>query len=312
MKTLLLSCMSLFWLVSVARAQQSSSSSDKGPLLGESKTQSWRIGAKLSANGAVGKNVVAAMPFPKEWPEQTVKVVKEDVPSGAKVSYKPATSGATQLLITVASLSGEKQATVTIEVTRSALTPPTETGHFVVPEAARLKADMRVFLTPSHHIESDNPKFQTLAKEITADKVLAWQRVEAIYDWTREHVKDRNSADKGALADVQNGSGDGVEISSVFVALCRAAGVPARLVWLPRHCHPEFYLEDQQGQGHWFPCRAAGKREFGGLTEHRPILSKGDKFPSPDRPRETERFVAENVTGFAGKPTAQFIRELAK
>lgn len=295
--------------------QQPAASAAQGPALGDSQTQQWKFGAMLSASGAAGKNLAASLPFPMDWPEQQVKIVREDVPKDVKVSYKPVTGrGATQLVVAVANLpAGQKrEATVVVEVRRSALLPPADTANFVVPDAAKLKPEVRSYLSPSHHIESDHAKIEAQALEILSGKMGAWQRVEALYDWTREHVKDRNSADKGALKAIQNGYGDGAEISSVFVALCRAAGVPARLVWLPRHCHPEFYLEDGAGQGTWFPCRAAGKREFGGLTEYRPILSKGDKFPSPDRPKETERFVAESATGFGGKPSAQFIREIVK
>jgi hypothetical protein len=295
--------------------QQPAASAAQGPTLGNAQTQQWKFGAVLSANNAAGKNLAASLPFPIDWPEQQVKIVRDDAPKDVKLSYKPLTGrGATQLVVAVANLpAGQKrEATVVVEVQRRPILPPAETSNFLLPEAAKLKPEVRSCLSPSRHIESDHAKIQAQAQEIISGKAGAWRQVEALYDWVREHVKDRNSADKGALKAIQNGYGDGVEISSAFVALCRAAGVPARLVWLPRHCYPEFYLEDGAGQGYWFPCRAAGKREFGGLTEYRPILSKGDKFPSPDGPKETERFVAESATGFGGQPSAQFIREIVK
>ena len=65
-------------------------------------------------------------------------------------------------------------------------------------------------------------------------------------------------------------------MSSLFVAICRADGIPARLVRVPGHCYPEFYLLDRDGKGRWFPCQAAGTRAFGGMPDPRPILQKGD------------------------------------
>ena len=47
------------------------------------------------------------------------------------------------------------------------------------------------------------------------------------------------SAEFAALRD---GTGDCEELSSLFIALCRAHGIPARTVWVPDHCYPEFYL----------------------------------------------------------------------
>ena len=88
-----------------------------------------------------------------------------------------------------------------------------------------------------------------------------------------------------------------------------ANAIPARTVWVPGHCYPEFYLVDEQGTGYWFPCQAAGARDFGGIGEHRPILQKGDNFTDPDRPSRKLRYVSEFVTGKGGRPQVQFIRE---
>ncbi len=107
-------------------------------------------------------------------------------------------------------------------------------------------------------------------------------------------------------------TGDCEELTSLFIALCRASKIPARTVWVPEHCYPEFYLVDDDGKGHWFPCQAAGTRCFGGIPELRPILQKGDNFKDPERPRERQRYVSEFLkgSGGAGKPTVKFIRQV--
>ena len=101
-------------------------------------------------------------------------------------------------------------------------------------------------------------------------------------------------------------------MTSLFVALCRNARVPARMVWIPEHCYPEFYLEDADGNGHWFPCQAAGTRQFGRMDEYRPVLQKGDRFKVPEK-RAPMRYVSEffkcDKKG-KGDPRPNFIREM--
>jgi hypothetical protein len=89
-------------------------------------------------------------------------------------------------------------------------------------------------------------------------------------------------------------------MGSLFVALCRAESIPARLVRVPGHCYPEFYLLDRNGKGHWFPCQAAGTRAFGSMPDPRPILQKGDNVlvPEPGTKKKTKvRFLPETLIG---------------
>ena len=58
----------------------------------------------------------------------------------------------------------------------------------------------------------------------------------------------------------------------------------------------EFYLDDGQGKGHWFPCQSAGKEEFGGISELRPILQKGDNFMPLQGVKKPQRYLAERIT----------------
>ena len=81
-------------------------------------------------------------------------------------------------------------------------------------------------------------------------------------------------------------------------------------MWVHGHCHPEFYLENEQGEGRWFPCQAVGKRAFGEMPDLRPILQKGDDFRVPEEGRQ--RFVAEYLNGKAGggNPQVNFVRQI--
>lgn len=307
----LLGCLALsVCLSNSAWAQFKKPSDEQGAKLGKTTTQRWRAGMVVSAEGGACSNLIGTIPVPVDWPEQEVVVVNEDISPLARITYE-SIEGVKQMIVSIPHLPAgrEAKALVTFEVKRSEQLPPDDTDIYLLPEKRKLDRSIRPYLGPSPLIESTNPKIKGLAKQIGKDKEKAWERVEAIYDWVREKVKYENGPIKGALAALQDETGDCEELTSLFIAICRAADIPARTVWVPGHCYPEFYLIDKEGAGHWFPCQAAGSRAFGGIPETRPILQKGDNFRDG---RERKRYMAEKVTGGAsqGRPKVKFVREI--
>ena len=305
----------LAWVLPVAFATsafgQFRQSDPDGAKLGEMLVQRWRCGVEVRAVGGPCTGIVGYIPVPVDWPEQQVEVVEEDIAPEAKVSYTTVDNGVKIMVVKIRHLAaGETaKALVTFEVRRSAVLPPDDADKYVLPDARKIGRQMRSYLSPSPRIESRDRRIRTLAKEIGADREKAWQRVEAIYDWVRENVEYKNGPLKGALAALKDKTGDCEELTSLFIAICRAAGIPARTVWVPGHCYPEFYLLDPDGKGHWFPCQAAGSRAFGGIPEHRPILQKGDNFRPPWNKRDRQRYLAEHLDGTGGRPRVKFVRE---
>jgi hypothetical protein len=172
---------------------------------------------------------------------------------------------------------------------------------------------MSLNLGPSPYIESRHPKVTSAAREAVAEAPTDWQKVEAIYDWVRSNVNHVSGELKGAARALYDKEGDTDELTSLFIAMCRSQKIPARTVFVLGHCYAEFYLEDDEGQGFWFPCQPAGVRSFGAIDEMRPILQKGDNFKNPENPKERLRFVTEYFTAAGrggGKPRVQFISEL--
>jgi hypothetical protein len=267
-----------------------------GQKTGDTKVTRYRAGMILKATGGPCQGASGFVPVPYDWPEQQVTTVSEEISTGARVKYEVVDSGVKVMCIDVTRIAAneEVKAIITLDIRRSAIVPPDDTDIYVLPDLKKLPADIRPYLQPSPKIESRDPKIRDLAKTVGADKEKAWDRVEAIYDFVREKVKYVNGDLKGALAALRDGTGDCEEITSLFIAICRAADIPARSVWVPRHCYPEFYLEDDKGQGHWFPCQSAGARQFGGIDETRPILQKGDNFrPPKGKSKERQRYMAE-------------------
>jgi hypothetical protein len=204
------------------------------------------------------------------------------------------------------------KAIVTFELERSAIQPPANPSTLAIPE--KPDRSLRAFLGASPYIETRHPKIVKLAKA-TGQGLEGWAKVEKLYDTVREKVEYRNGDLKGAARALADGWGDCEELTCLFIALCRVEGIPARTVWVEGHCYPEFYLVDGTGQGHWFPCQAAGARAFGGMPDQLPILQKGDSFLDPDRPGKSLRYVSEFIRGSAtdggGTPRVEWIREPA-
>ncbi len=281
--------------------------------LDKSTTSRWRFGMEVSATGNVS-GIVATLPVPMEWPEQKVKIVSEEVTPKTRVSYRVIDGAVKQMVVSIAKLpAGETaQAIVTFEIEKSWIEPPTETATLRIPKASR---ELAKFLAPSPYIESNHAKIKALASEQTSDETDPWNQAEELFTWVRGNVQYKFAeAIKPAIDALEDGEGDCEELSSLFIALCRARKIPARAVWVPGHTYPEFYLEDAAGQGHWYPCQAAGAApDFGRMPEDRPILQKGDNLKLPDE-RQRERYAKQTLRAkdAAAPPQVKFVMELVK
>ena len=244
-------------------------------------TQRWRFGMVLTANGSAFRNITAKIAVPMDWPEQRVKVVDEDVSRGAEYSLKSFPESGRLMMIRVRQIApgAEVRAVLTFEIKRLYRPAPEATDAYALPDPKKLDRKLAPFLAPSPYIDSKSPEIQGAARQIGAEDQKAWDRVKAIYDWVREKIQFEDNRGKEVLSAVEAlraGKGDCDEITSLFVAVCRASKIPARTVRVPGHVYPEFYLLDDQGEGHWFPCQSAGTPSFGHLPDLRPILQKGD------------------------------------
>ncbi len=300
-------------LTTAAQAQFKQPFDAKGPKLGEATVQRWKAGMIITAVGGPCVGLSGSAPIPFDWPEQQVTIVGEEISPQVKLSYETVNGTAKRMLVKIDQIppGQEVKAIITVEVRRWILLPPDNTDIYELPDKHKIDRSLRIYLAPSKLIESTNPKIKSLARKLGVDKEKAWDHVEEIYDWVRDHIKYQKGPIKGALAGLRDGTGDCEEITSLFVAICRAADIPARSVWVPDHCYPEFYLVDDQGKGHWFACQSAGSRAFGGIPNRDPILQKGDNFKVG---RESKRYLAEELTGgaAAGKPKVKFVRELVQ
>ena len=286
---------------------------------GTEKVYHYEAGVVIKAHG-VCENVMGTMPIPMDWPEQSVQMIKENLSPQVRVDYVKLSPTVTHMQVTAPSLGQgeEAKAVVTFEIRVKEQLAPEETGMYRIP--SKLPRGLKIFLGKSPFIEVNHSKVRKALKEALAeldervepDEITPWKQVETFYDWTREHVEYKDGNLKGAVAALNDGNGDCEELTSLFVALCRTHKIPARTVWVPGHCYPEFYLEDEKGEGRWFPCQAAGDRHFGELLE-RPILQKGDNFHVPWSSKPL-RYAAEHleIKRAEAKPEVKFIRNMTE
>ncbi len=277
------------------------------------KSQTWRIGLILTTP-VTCTNVFATFPVPMNWPEQTVTVDSKEIDRRVSAwKVRELAKGVKQVLVQIPKVAANTTAEVLFQLTirRTRILPPSETDDLVIPK--KIGRELRVFTGNSPYIDCTNPRIKAVSKELASKEAAnAWERVEQIYDYVFENIKYVEGDIENASVALRNGKGDCEAKTSLFVAFCRNARIPARMVWIPDHCYPEFYLEDGEGNGHWFPCQAAGTRQFGRMDEYRPVLQKGDRFKIPEK-RTPVRYVAEYFRcdrEGKGTPNPKFVRDL--
>lgn len=88
----------------------------------------------------------------------------------------------------------------------------------------------RKYTSPEELIECDHSNITSLSRSLTGDTADWHGKVFKIYDFVRGHISYQvQDEERGALWALKTGVGDCSEYSYLFVALCRAAGIPARI-----------------------------------------------------------------------------------
>ncbi len=266
--------------------------SSGGPELGAERTQRWKVGMTVVAQTPC-LDIFGTVPVPTNWPEQDVKVIDEQISDSIpQVRYRDLEGGIRQMLVAVPQLAaGEKaEALVTFEVMRRAIGLPIDTSVYRLPK--KVPRDARKYLANSPLIDCRNRKIRDLAKEITADKEGAWQKVEAIHNWVKENVKHTNDKAKVRDKTLHDKRGHMEDLTGLFIALCRAEKIPAadrlgsRLLLcrvLSRGCRRQWSLvslraERENGVRHRVERRhdsAEGRQHRGARKERTTTIRRG-------------------------------------
>ena len=114
-------------------------------------------------------------------------------------------------------------------------------------------ADLQEFLKQEKYIEKDHSRIRQIAENIIDPNEI--DTVKSIYEYVAEKLEYGGPADEelGAVTAVQCKKGDCTEYSDLFVALCRAKDIPARVATGftvrsddvgPKHHWAEVYLQE--------------------------------------------------------------------
>lgn len=272
----------------------------------------YQRGMLIKAEGGNFRNIVATRTVPMTWPDQqSVRVVKEDLPPGATITYSTIENVGRQMLVKIPSLAAGKEArvVVTFDIQRQPTPPLADTATLHIPAASALDRKLSLYLAPSPFIESDDPGVRQMAEEVAGGQTVAWEKVVAIHAWVKQNIKFAPNAGKerGAAQTLRTRTtSDDADPKSLATALCRAQGIPARLVRVARpgasdHCYFEFYLADADGNGHWLACDATVDASLWPAKSARSVvLQKGDNVTIIDpqsKRRVKHRFLADSLQG---------------
>ncbi len=280
-----------------------------GITFGEPSVTNWRVGVVLVAGSTQVRDVYCRIPVPVQWPEQTVSVFLEELPTAiADVTWE--NLGNIRFLkfrITGVAAGERLIGLVTFQVSTSQIIAPANTSIFRIPK--KRTRDIKSYFSDSPGINLRDTKVKKQAKALFANVQSDWTKIEALFDWVRDNIEERAGDAKGSSDTFSDKFGNVEDRVGLFVAMCRINKVPARVVYVDGSQYAEFYLIDDKGKGHWFPCNISGIREFGSIGEPRVVLQKGDNYRVKGEKKKL-RFVPAKATVKGTRPKAvQFVRE---
>ncbi len=215
------------------------------------------IGLKVTAGDGNMRSTLATTVFPVDWPEQQVEIVESRIPNYFRQDLRELPGGNKQLILFANAIPARSvvEATVLVRIQKSHIVGPQDTSELVVPK--RLPRDVSIYLKDSPYIDATNAQVRNIVRDIDKQEPANdWARIEMMYDWVRENIAYERGELKSVNDAIRDKTGDCEEMTSTFVALCRAGRIPARCVWIPNHCYPEFYMEDAEARALGFRAKS--------------------------------------------------------
>ena len=263
------------------------------------------IGMEIMGRGDAVQ-IAATTPVPGEFPEQKIDAV-EIKTEGCSARVKQLAEGASQLEIIAPEIA---KGQVIRAVAQFKMTLKKQyLGHTQerFPSRQAPPAEIRKsYLQDSPGIQVNDAKVKKLALEIIGSEQHPWEQAASVARWIRNEIKPQLGIYTNVLTALDKRRGDCEEMAAVFVALCRAVNIPARLVWVPNHNWAEFYLQDEKGTGHWIPVHTACYHWFGWSGVHELVLQKGDRISHP-QDRKTVRLLEDWMRWSGARPASRFV-----
>lgn len=241
----------------------------------------------VSNKGYTPSKLMIYQPRPIEWDSQKNVTVEEVTPAPLKSGVDPDHgNGMYYWLIKSAPKSGASmqfkiQFTLTAYETLSTVDPDK------IQPYNQDSPLYKLYTRSERFIESTNPQIVALADKIADGETNPYRLARKFYDYVMDNSKYKllGKGLVGANYLLTNGEGECGDYSSLFIALSRAKGIPARSIvgyWAisglnQTHVWAEFYIENVG----WIPVDATVGQSrkadyyFGNMDNQRIVLNKG-------------------------------------
>jgi hypothetical protein len=277
----------------------------------EPRTYELKIGVELKGEGNA-TDIRASTPVPVEHPEQTIDAVQIET-QGCRASIQSLGEGAAQLVLAAPGIVRGQviRAMARYRLTLKKQYQGYDRDRFPAGQPQPPAVIGKLYLQDSPGIQTSSTLVRKLAAELhsAAASEHPWDLAQSFYAWGREHIEPKRGPFIGVVNALRRRTGDCEELAGVFVALCRSAGIPARLVWVPNHNWAEFYLTDYEGQGHWIPAHTSCYSWFGWTGVHELVIQKGDRLSVPYEAK-LQRLIPDWAQWSGKKPALRFLADL--
>lgn len=274
----------------------------------EPRPYQLKVGMRLEGTGPATQ-IMATTAAPVEHPEQAITGYDLDG-AGCRVALRALSREAGQVVLSAPGIV-EGQVIVGAALFRLTLHKSYqgyERDRF--PAEQEFPKDFRkLYMYDSPGIQTRGRDVRELAVKIAGQIDHPWDKARAYYGWVWENIRARTGPYTSVVEALRDRVGDCEERAAVFVALCRVSGIPARLVWVPNHNWAEFFLLDEQGEGHWIPAHTSAYNWFGWTGAHELVLQKGDSIYVPEK-RKEYRLLADWMQWQGARPKAHYFAEL--
>jgi hypothetical protein len=275
----------------------------------EPRSYEVSVGIELEGTGPAG-DIISTTVAPLEYPEQKIESTSIET-EGCQAQVRRLAEGAGQLVLSAADI-GRGQLVRAVAHFRLKLFKQYFAYHAdqfrsrqQPPPEVRKK-----YLQDSPGIQVRSRQVRTLAAELTSGTPKhPFEQARAFAEWVPKNIKPQIGTYTSVTTALDRRLGDCEEMAAVFVALCRAVNIPARLVWVPNHNWAEFFLTDRDGRGHWIPAHTACYSWFGWNGAHELVLQKGDRVPLPEQ-RKQARLLADWMRYSGSAPRVRYTAEL--
>ncbi len=267
------------------------------------------VGIELTGQG-YGTQIKATTPLPVDCPEQKLEGGQVQT-QGCEAEVRDVGEFARQLYLYAPQIA--KGQTISAKVSYKATLYKQYHNYQrdQFPQKQTVPAELgKQYLGESPGIQTRSKEIRDLLKSLSGDAKHPWDLAQTFAAWIPRNIRPQIGPYTSVITALEKRLGDCAEMSAVFVALCRVAGIPARLVWVPNHNWSEMYLTDKDGKGHWIPVHTACYFWFGWTGAHELVIQKGDRLRVPDRGNRFFRLQEDWMQWGDRRPAARYLAEL--